>query len=88
MKHDAENVITFLKNYRENIMILESLFRGIIGILVLIGIAFILSNNKKEISWRLVIAGLSIQLVFALFILKGEDLRKFFFILGWPKDFF
>lgn len=88
MKPVVENVITFLKNHREKIMLLESFFRGIIGILVLVGIAFLLSNNKKKISWRLVIAGLLIQLVFALFILKGEDLRKFFFILGWPKDFF
>ncbi len=70
-------------------MIVESLFRGIIGIFVLIGIAFLLSNNKKKISWRLVIAGLSIQLVFALFILKGEDLRKFFLLFSaGPKIFF
>ena len=65
-----------------------SVLRGIIGIALLVGIAFIFSNNKSRISWRLVFGGLALQLVFAILILKGEDLRSFFFILAWPKDFF
>ena len=64
------------------------ILRGFFGILLIIAIAFLLSNNKKHINWRLVIAGLSLQLVFAIFIIKGDDLRAFFFPLGWLKDFF
>jgi CNT family concentrative nucleoside transporter len=65
-----------------------SLLRGILGIIILIGIAFLLSNNKKNINWRLVISGLALQIVFAILILKGEFLRSIFAPFGWPKDFF
>ncbi len=63
-----------------------SLFRGIIGIVLILGIAFLISNNKRKINWRLVGGGLLIQIVFAIFVMKGEDLRKLFFPLGWVKD--
>lgn len=69
-------------------MDINSIFRGFIGILVLIGIAYLLSNNKKRINWKLVLAGLGLQFVFAVFILRSEELRSFFVPLGWPKDFF
>lgn len=65
-----------------------SLFRGILGIALLIGIAFLLSNNKKKINWRLVISGLVIQITFAILIIKGDTLGKFFMPLGWVKEFF
>jgi CNT family concentrative nucleoside transporter len=66
----------------------ESVIRGLIGIVLLIGISFLISNNKKKVSWRLVLSGLALQFIFALFILKGEYLRSLFFPLGWPIDFF
>ena len=69
-------------------MSIIALFRGIIGLAVLIGIAFLISNNKKKINWRLVAGGLVLQVVFAILIIKGDQLRAFFFPLGWPKDFF
>jgi len=69
-------------------MDLNSIVRGFVGILVLVSIAFLLSNNKKKINWKLVGTGLALQFVFAVFILRSEELRSFFFILGWPKDFF
>jgi CNT family concentrative nucleoside transporter len=65
-----------------------SVTRGLFGIILLIGISFILSNSKSKINWRLVGGGLALQIVFAILILKGEVLRTFFFPLGWPKDFF
>jgi concentrative nucleoside transporter, CNT family len=63
-----------------------SLLRGIIGMCVLLGIAFLFSNNKKKINWRLVGTGITIQIVFAIFIIYSEQLRHFFGPLGWPKD--
>ncbi|MEJ2196061.1 MAG: nucleoside transporter C-terminal domain-containing protein [Ignavibacteriaceae bacterium] len=69
-------------------MDLNSIFRGIFGILLLVGIAYLLSNNKKKINWKLVTTGLGLQFVFAIFILRGNDLRSFFLPLGWPVDFF
>ncbi len=65
-----------------------SLLRGILGIIILLGISFLLSNNKKKINWRLVLSGLGLQIVFAILILKGEELSLFFKPFGWPKDFF
>ena len=65
-----------------------SIIRGLIGILLLVGISFLLSNNKSKINWRLVGGGLLLQIIFAILILKGEDLRSIFSPLGWPKDFF
>lgn len=65
-----------------------SIFRGMFGILLLVGIAFLLSNNKKKINWRLVVTGLGIQFLFALLIIKGDYLAEFFSPLGWPKAFF
>jgi len=53
---------------------------GIIGIVVLLGIAFAMSNNRKNINLRVVGWGLGLQLLFALFILKtpvGEPLFAF-----------
>ena len=65
-----------------------SLLRGILGIIILLGISFLLSNNKKNINWRLVLSGLGLQVVIAILILKGEELSLIFKPFGWPKDFF
>ena len=53
-------------------------FIGIIGILVLLGIAFAMSNNRRKLDWRLIFWGLSLQLLFALFILKTPIGQPFF----------
>lgn len=65
-----------------------SLLRGIFGIALILGIAFLLSNNKKMINWRLVGAGLFLQVMFAILIIKGNVLGQYFLPLRWPKDFF
>lgn len=67
-------------------MDIVSVLRGIGGIILIVGIAFLFSNNKKKVNWRLVASGLGIQLVFAILILHSETLRAWFFPLGWLKD--
>lgn len=67
---------------------MENVLRGILGMVTIIGIAFLFSNNKKRINWRLVGTGLSIQFVLAVFILKSEQLEALFSPLGWPKLLF
>ena len=47
-----------------------SRFFGIFGIVVILGIAFLMSNNKKAINYKQVVSGLVIQLLLAIFILK------------------
>ena len=67
-------------------MSIIALLRGLGGILLLLAIAFLFSNNRRKINWRLVGSGLLIQVIFAIFILYAEPMRRFFFPLGWPKD--
>ncbi len=67
-------------------MTLIDLGRGLLGLFVLVGIAYALSNNRKRIDWALVGKGLLIQIIFAVFILYSETLRSYFAPLGWPKD--
>ena len=43
---------------------------GLIGIALLLGIAYALSNNRKAISTRTVVWGISLQIFFAIIILK------------------
>lgn len=53
---------------------------GILGIGVLLGIAFLMSNNRNAISLRVVFWGLGLQLIFAILILKtpiGEPVFGF-----------
>ena len=53
-------------------------FTGLIGIVLILGIAFLMSNNRKAINYRLVGVGLFIQTALAVFILKTE-IGKFIF---------
>ncbi len=63
-----------------------TIIRGLLGLILIIGIAFLFSNNKRKIDWRMVGVGLLIQFVIAVFIIHGEALRAWFFPLGWVKD--
>lgn len=53
-------------------------FIGILGVIVILGIAYLFSENKKKINWRLVATGLGLQIIFALIILKVPFGRKVF----------
>jgi len=53
---------------------------GFFGIFVLLGIAWLLSNNKRKINFRIVIWGLLLQLIFAILILKTGPGQAVFFI--------
>ncbi len=44
--------------------------KGVLGVFVLLGIAYAISEDRKNINFRLIIWGLSLQLVFAISILK------------------
>ncbi len=45
---------------------------GLFGVLVVLGMAFLFSSNKKAINYRTIIGGLTIQLIFAFIVLKWE----------------
>lgn len=56
--------------------------RGIIGLAALIGLAWLLSSDKRRFPWRLVIVGIVMQWVLAWLVLRTEIGRSFFDLLG------
>lgn len=48
----------------------ETLLRGIIGIIFVLGVCYLLSSNKSKVKWNIVLKGLLIQFIFAICILK------------------
>lgn len=57
-------------------------FTGIIGLLLFAGIALLMSNNRKAINLRLVVSGLALQVLLAVFIIKVPLGQRIFASLG------
>ncbi len=55
---------------------------SLLGLFVMIGIAYALSEKKKAIQWRPVVTGLLLQVVFGLIIMKTTVGRNFFDTTG------
>ncbi|QTH59515.1 NupC/NupG family nucleoside CNT transporter [Corynebacterium hindlerae] len=47
-------------------------FQGLIGIALIFLVLFALSNNRRRINWRILGVGLTLQIAFALLVLKWE----------------
>ncbi|MBL8851926.1 MAG: hypothetical protein JNG89_19795 [Planctomycetaceae bacterium] len=56
-------------------------YQGLIGVAVLLGIAWLLSNNRRRVNLRIVIWGLSLQVLFAIIILRSPVGYPFFNLL-------
>ncbi len=52
--------------------------RSLFGLLALTGLAWVVSVDRSRIAWRVVLWGISLQVVFALFILKTSIGAQFF----------
>jgi CNT family concentrative nucleoside transporter len=61
---------------------LTSIFRGLLGLISLLLIAFLFSRNRKGIDWGLVGKGLGIQMLFAILILKVPFISTGFEFIG------
>lgn len=57
-------------------------FQGIIGIILILSIAYLFSNNKKRINLRVIGSGIALQLLIAVLVLKVPAVTSFFSILG------
>jgi CNT family concentrative nucleoside transporter len=57
-------------------------FTGLAGILLILGLAWLASNNRKAINYRLVVSGLLLQVLIAFLVLKVEPVTQFFKFLG------
>jgi concentrative nucleoside transporter, CNT family len=57
-------------------------FHGLIGMVLILGLAFLFSNNRSKINLRLVLSGLILQIVIAILVFKVGWVRRFFEFLG------
>src|SRR5450432_1224715 len=57
-------------------------FQGLIGIGLILGLAFLFSNNRRHINYRIVFSGLLLQMVIAVLVLKVPPITKIFQFLG------
>lgn len=59
-----------------------SVLRGLLGIATLVGIAWLFSNNRRAVSWKVVGIGLVMQLLLAIGILCVPFVQAFFEFFG------
>jgi concentrative nucleoside transporter, CNT family len=70
------------------------IIQGLLGLIVLIGIATLFSSNKRKVPWRLVATGIGLQVLFAVFVIKTswgsqvfDAIGKFFVkIIGFTNE--
>ena len=60
----------------------ESFYRGIIGMISLVIIAYFFSANKNKINWKTTFLGLATQLILAILILRVEFVQNIFEFFG------
>ena len=61
---------------------INSLWRGVLGMITLIFVAFLFSSNRKAIDWKIVGIGLAIQLLIAIGVLKVAFIKTIFEFIG------
>ncbi len=54
------------------------IIRGLFGLSVLLLICYLVSNNRKEIKWPLVLTGIALQIVIAFCLIKIPLIKGFF----------
>jgi concentrative nucleoside transporter, CNT family len=63
-------------------MSIYSIFRGLLGLIVVLGIAYLFSSGKSAIKWRYVLIGIGLQFLFALIVLKTSIGRNIFELIS------
>ncbi|WP_299124961.1 nucleoside transporter C-terminal domain-containing protein [uncultured Winogradskyella sp.] len=94
---NGNEVLTYVSEKHENYVIQEtstdtiiesqgftftSLWRGVLGMVSLIFIAFLFSSNRKAINWRTVGIGLAFQLLIAIGVLRVDFIKNVFEAIG------
>ena len=59
-----------------------SIARGLLGISAIVAIAYLLSNNKKNIDWKTIGIGLLSQIIIAVGVIKVDAVKIFFEKIG------
>ena len=61
---------------------IESLLRGVVGIITVLAVSYLMSSNRKKIDWKLVGSGLLIQFALALSVRYVPFVGTLFELLG------
>jgi len=57
-------------------------FQGVLGLVFLVGFAWLISEDRRKIDWRTVAAGLGLQLALCLVLLKAPISQRLFLFLN------
>ena len=57
-------------------------FRGLLGMVVVVGIGWLLSENRRRVNWRFIAGGIALQLLLAALLLGVPIFQSFFLMLN------
>ena len=57
-------------------------YQGLTGLVLLVALAWLLSENRRQVQWRSVVAGLALQILLAFLLLKLPASRGVFVLLN------
>lgn len=77
-KGESPMVFTYHPKLKTYSFSVESVLRGVVGILVLVFIGWLFSEKKKAINWQLILTGIAIQFVFAIAVLRVPFVASIF----------
>ena len=77
---DTSNLL--LAKERQTPVTATTIFRGFLGVLILLGFGFLLSTNRSRIPWKTVGVGLALQVMLALGVLYIPAVQVVFNFLG------
>ena len=83
----ADNNTVIVKETKDTILpsqgfSMKSLWRGVLGMFVLLVIAFLFSANRRAVNWKKVGIGLGLQLAIAIGVLKVSFIQEIFNFIG------
>ena len=59
-----------------------ALLRGMLGLVALIGLLYLLSENRKKIAWRTIFPALGLQLFLAILVMKVAVVSRAFTLVS------
>ena len=78
----AQEPVNQMEVLKSSTLGLSSILRGMLGMVCLIGIAYLFSANRKAIRWKTVGIGLGLQFLLALGVLQLVWVQNFFSMIG------
>ncbi len=56
--------------------------QGVVGLLVFVGLAWLISENRRMVSLKIILVGVGLQFILAVVLLKSQDFLNFFQLLN------